>query len=301
MAPDLHLVTQLLRQLLSAQSPELGARLKQRLNALLAARGSGHFDERVFGHRKFRDFLEHTQAEWLEISRPSDIGDIQVSLKTGQASLVASQSPATATHAHAALTSVGAPIRSDVWQAFTNPDPQRRRFFHRDKATVKHYVANEQSAARQEIDAAPADFVEIKPIAGTQQQSWMREFLDSIPVTGVERTPYDAIVGQPYSSALNAMFTRALGERAAAWREFRTKRVTDTILGWAANSGLSSDKLRVDAKLPEPVVDAAPPAMDDAMSPRHRAAKLLELLSEDDLSAVVIPVLLSTILVKSRL
>lgn len=109
---SLERATQLLQQILAARSPELGARLKQRLSASLREQGFPPFDERALGHKSFQAFLEKTQGEWLEVARPTTgPGDILVSLR-GRLG------------ASATIPGRSEPLphfRNEVWQAFTNP------------------------------------------------------------------------------------------------------------------------------------------------------------------------------------
>lgn len=287
-------VRPLLQQLLNGRAPELGARLKQRLNALLAEKGLPRFDEKQFGFRKFQSFLEQTQSDWLDVSKPEGAGDIHVSSKRA----FAAPSDSTVT---AAPGGTPQPLRSDIWQAFTNPDPQRKRYFQSSTGLVVHFLESEWADKREQIESATGGYLAITPIEGTLQQRWMREFLDSIPITGAERTPYEALLAEPYSSALNATFTRALGDHAAAWREFRTSRITSTIQSWARDAGIPLDQLRAQPKeVSAPSFVTGAPRLAPASSPRAKAVKLLELMSDDDIRQVIIPILLSTIMVRNR-
>lgn len=280
-----------LQQLLASREGELGARLKQRLNALLLERSLPRFDEKQFGFRKFRSFLEQTQSDWLDVSLPDGTGDILVTAKVARATL---PPPGNRT-----LSSTSQPIRSDVWQAFTNPDTRRKRHYQLSTGIVLHYAEGENSPKREQVEAAQDGYVEIHPIDGETQQRWVREFLDSVPITGTERVPYEALLAGPYSSALNAAFTRALGEHATAWRDFRTARVTDAILIWAQNHNVPPEHLRTAPKENRAIL--GPHMQQTAPASRVQAMKLLELLSDEDIRQIIIPTLLSTIMVKSRI
>lgn len=292
-------VSKLLVQLLSARSPEIGARLKQRLNALLRERNLEPFDERRYGYKKFQDFLEKGQRDVLQVTRRADGGDIQVSLT--EATQAAVEAPV--------LQSVvspsewaGRPIRSDVWQAFANPDPDRRRYLDRQTFQVCHYTPTDHAEVRAKVTLNPAQYAEIPPILGDTQKGWMREFLDAVPVTGPERNVLDQMLAQPYTSALNAAFTRSLASKAALWREHRLKLVLNTIYQWAKANCIDVDRLRTSEEKPAAERPAAL-SFDSlgAVTPRLQAAKLLELLNDEDIGRVVLPVLLSTILVRARL
>lgn len=292
-------ISKLIVHLLSARSPEFGARLKQRLNALLRERNLEPFDERLYGYKKFRDFLEKGQADIVQVTRREDGGDIQVSLKdTAQAAL---ESPVTQSVVSPSEWA-GRPIRSDVWQAFTNPDPGRRRFLDRQTLQICHYASNENHEVQAQVTLNPAQYAEVPPILGDTQKGWMREFLDAVPVTGPERHVLDQMLTQPYSSALNAAFTRSLASKAALWREHRLKLILNTIFSWAKANNIDIDRLRASEDKPAAERSAAL-SFDSlgALTPRLQAAKLLELLSDEDIGRVVLPVLLSTILIKARL
>jgi hypothetical protein len=299
---DLNVTSQLLTQLLSIHAPEFGARLKQRLNTLVAERGLGRFDERAFGYRKFHDFLERAHGELIKVERPSETGDILVSLKsptaTGSGSSPAVTAPRVLSHQ--------TPIRSDVWQAFSNPDRTRKRFMNKHSYAVRHFVEGQPNHAYAEISAAPEDFVEIKEIDGATHLEWMKNFLDGIRLPAGERVAFDALLNEPYTSGVNATFTRALGEHSTAWRHFRTKLVVDQITAWARRHAIPIANLRIQLRASTATLAPAAPAVPDAvrtaaLSSREQVIKLLDLLTDEDIARLVLPTLLSTILVKSRL
>ena len=130
-------ISKLIVHLLSARSPEFGARLKQRLNALLRERNLEPFDERRYGYKKFQDFLEKGQTDIVQVIRHEDGGDIQVSLK--EAAQAAVEAPVIQSVVSPSEWA-GRPIRSDVWQAFANPDPERRRYLDRQTLQIFHPV-----------------------------------------------------------------------------------------------------------------------------------------------------------------
>ena len=282
---DASLVSPLLKQLLEARSPEIGARLKQRLVALLVAHGYEPLDVRKLGYRTFRDFLEKTQGELVKIDHRPDNTDIEVSLRTVEAGPSAS------------TKNVGVDsdrIRSDIWQAFASPNPQRKRFLDKQTFAVKHFLENATSDESAAVSANPQNFIEIHPSPGVDQIVWMKEYLDGIPIQDAERAPLDAMLTQQYSASLNSTFTRALGEKGEGWRHFRTQQFSQVIERWAANNNVPLERLR---KTPATQADK-PITRDNA---RARAQKLLLLLSDEDISTVVVPILVSTILIRSRI
>jgi len=310
---DVAVVERLLSQLLSVNSPqpELGARLKQRLKTAYAANGLGVFDEKGLGFRKFAEYLEKVHGNIVSVERPSEQGgDILVYLKYSSSLARAVQMGAIV---HAAPTYTRA-IRTAVWQAFANPDPLRKRFFNPDGKVV-HYLEHSGSYAQQMVEAAPHLYVQILPDSPEMQSSWMREFLENLSMSAAEKSPLEQMITEPYSSTLNATFTRALGPHGQAWSRFRTDKVTSIIRHWAHENNVDSELLysrpstvrNTDLSSAGAVATTATaalstsPATPPAASPRERVITLLDLLSDDDLERLVLPTLLSTIMIKSRL
>lgn len=284
------LITQLLTQLLSEKSPEFGARLKQRLNASLVSRGLGYFDEKAHGYKKFSDFLTRAHGEVVTVERQGVSGDILVSLRHRP---VAKPELATS-------VSQQPRIRNDIWQAFSNPDPQRKRFLNKSTMLVSHFLQGEASAVKTAIEQNSEQFVEIEPINAQTQIEWMRSFLDTIRITPSEKSALEVLINVPYSSGVNATFSRALGEHGAAWRSFRTGQVVSRMKSWASGHNVQFDKLCF-SKCQEESSVTSKQADQIELSSRQKAIKLLELLNDDDIARLVIPTLLSTILIKSRL
>ncbi|RQZ50943.1 hypothetical protein DIE17_03995 [Burkholderia sp. Bp9099] len=179
-----------------------------------------------------------------------------------------------------------------------------------------HYLNGKQGPERAAVEAAPADFIEIPPISADVQSTWMREFLASAPLQAEERAALEPLVAEPYSSTVNALFSRALGVHGLAWRANRTARVTAIIEQWVGSNDIDASLLYVRPESSKTIeltgVSAAgvtgsiasPIASPDpgSVSPaREQVLKLLELLTDDDLSRLVLPTLLSTIMIKSRL
>lgn len=291
---DLNDTRQLLVQLLTVCSPELGARLKQRLNAVFISSGRGHFDEKAYGYQKFKDFLLRAHGDILSVERSSNVGDILVTLRQQPALKSAPVSAGTRPPPNKLPV-----IRSDVWQAFSNPDPGRKRYFHKTTGILRHYLVGESSQARNEVDEHPGDFQEISPIGGETQIGWMREFLDGIRLSPSERAPLEALINEPYSSSVNATFSRALGEHGTGWRHYRTKQVTSRISAWATEQGIQVEHLYVQSRQSEPAISSNL-SNETHLSPRQKAIKLLELLTEQDIARVIIPTLVSSILIRSQ-
>ncbi|MGU7780477.1 OST-HTH/LOTUS domain-containing protein [Burkholderia sp. PU8-34] len=301
--------SQFLTQILSVDSPELGARLKQRLKSAFVSSGLGVFDEKSLGFKKFSDYLLRAHGDLVNVERQEGLGDILVSLRG---------TPTARSFYLPTLTQPkaldGPVIRSDVWQAFANPDPERKRFFNSQTDKVVHYLDGQDSTERAQVEASHESFVEIPPISREAQERWMRDFLDGASLPPNEKEALGPLIAEPYSSTVNATFTRALGAHGVAWRKYRTAQVTSTIEAWASNAGVAISRLHV---APAPVTSSATQAgvtveshatadlsfspRSDQMPPRQQVLKLLELLTDDDISRLVLPTLLSTIMIRSRM
>jgi hypothetical protein len=286
---DSQLIQELIDQILLAHSPEFGARLKQRLNEVLTKRGEDRFNERALGFRKFSDFLESQPLRWT-IERSQNGGDILV--RTAPTAKLRPVSTITA-------PTNAATFRNDVWQAFVNPDPKRKRFLSLNDLTVKHFVAGDLDSPKLHlINASPQNFAEINPVDRTSQTTWMKEFLDGLPLQLRDRAPIEAMIGVEYTSSINVAFTRALGSHGNAWRRYRTDRIATLIDQWAEKAGLSPASLRKPADLAQTGDPASrPPKTPDVRTKIH---KLMELVSEDDLERLILPALLTTISLRAN-
>lgn len=292
--PDLSIFSGMIIELLQTRSPELVARLKQRLNLRLTTQGLPHFDEHAFGYRKFSEFLKATLSSELIFDARNGTGDMLVSLN---------QIPAAPVDAKPAIKAgeektERAAIRNDVWQAFTNPNPQRRRFFHRHTHAIRHFSDQaDEAAIKVEILGALQDYVEILPIDGSKQTQWMAEFLDAIPLQGKDRGPFDAMLKESYTSSFNSVFTAALKERGTAWKKFRKARVNLAIDEWATKNGITPIVL---SRPIDQVSTASPSLLLGAPALRIKVQKLLDLVSDDDIEKLILPTLLATISIRAR-
>lgn len=294
---DRVLIAQLVIELLSGSpgASELGARLKQRLNSVLVNKGLAPLNERALGFKRFSDFLLGLVGDRISIERPQGAGDVNVVLR---GALPAESGFSSTEISHSGFQPFV--IRSDVWQAFTNPDRGRRRFLHKETYVVRHFLDTETSGIKDQISQDQDRYFEILPIDSGSQREWMKAFLESLRLVPADRAPLDAIVGDAYSSSVNAIFTRALGDHGTAWRKFRTNKVTAEIQAWAACNNLSFENLCVQKEAKAAIQQSSQSSLP-SMTSRQQVVKLLELLSDDDISRLVLPTLLSTILIKSRL
>lgn len=287
---ELDIAKALIPQLLSSASPEYGARLKQRLNTELVAQGFSPFNERQFGFKKFSEFLSETLGSLVELEHFSAGGDIRVSLKATP------QSPSLAIPATHAVSPV---IRSDVWQAFTNPDENRKRFLKKTTGEVVHFVEGAESAYEAQVKNHPVDFVQIDPVTGEIQKQWMLSFIEQKRLSASDREALTALIQGKYSSSLNAAFARVLGANGEAWREFRTAKIDQAIRVWAKQHSVEFSDLCV-ARNEAPITKKLAVVNQGNSTPKERAVHLLALLSDEDISRIIIPAILSTLLLRTN-
>lgn len=296
------IVLQALSEILAVQSPQFAARLKQRLTAALESKGEDAFDERKFGFKGFRHFLTEGTQGLFVIAPSPDGADIVVSLQgaTGGASTTSSSANET-----------GSSIRKEVWQAFTNPDQTRLRFLNRRTHVVRHYLRGEESPPAQEVAAARAEFVEIQPISGDDQVGWMRQFIEQKNIGHPLHDVLEGIIAKPYTSGVNAAFTGALQDDGLEWRQDRVQKIIQRIAAWSKANDvpmeyLSSRHVPESAHPPathpnKPVkVEWSEDGVDGVKNPRVQAERLLGILTNDEISRVVLPVLLSTLLMRGK-
>lgn len=295
-------VLQALSEILAVQSPQFAARLKQRLTAALQAKGEDAFDERKFGFKGFRHFLTEGTQGLFDIAPSPDGADIVVSLQGATEGI---------TTAPSSTSEVGSAIRKEVWQAFTNPDMTRLRFFNRRTYVVRHYLRGEDSPPAQEVAAAGAEFVEIQPISGDDQVGWMRQFIEQKNIGHPLRDVLEGIIAKPYTSGVNAAFTGALQDDGLEWRQDRVQKIVKRITAWSKANDVSMEHLcsRQATESASPAatqpkktvkVERAEDGADGVKHPRAQAERLLGILTNDEISRVVLPVLLSTLLMRGK-
>lgn len=294
---ELQLIIQHTAELLSNSSGELSARLKQRLNLLLKSQGHNVLDEAKFGCRKFTDFLQGPLGDHVKLDWPVGAGDVRVTLRHDV--FPARHKPASREGRSTLDRSTA--LRSDVWQAFTNPDNNRKRFYNRVTHRVIHFIEGVDHDYHRLVDNKPDDFIEIVQIPVEVHKAWMGEFLDLAGFSDNERAPLQALLDSTYSSDVNAAFTRALGNREQQWRQMRTLKISEKVQAWAVEHNISPDKL---SNKPVPASASAsdhPAATAGSiLTPRQQAIRLLELMSDEDILTSAIPVLLNSVLSKSK-
>jgi len=289
------LARQVLVDILKQNGPQLGARLKLQLTAALGQRLGLPVDAWHALVPRLSAFLA-ANSDLVAVSRPAGPGDIRVSLRDESGS-----SPATEPEMGRVW------YRPDVWTAFVNPDPNRRRFFHRQRHEIAHFSAqstppNPQVAVR--VNADP-HFVEIEFADADKQQGWLREFLDTTPlISDAHKRVARHFTELPFDSSVNAAFAASLGAHGDAWRRFRAKKADDFVSAWASRHQIDVEALK---RFPAPgaAVVQAPLALEGgaAVSPtpppqatvqassdaRSGLLRLVESLDDAELRQVLVP------------
>lgn len=284
---QLESVRQVLAKILKEKSPISGAQLKVRLIWETTQVGLPPFDERHFGYRKFTDFLAGIAEDLLTIKHPEGPGDVEVfvrqSLNGPETSFQGSKRQSIR-------------LRNAAWQAFTNPDPNRKRFWSKETGEIIHYLEGQNSDFEKKILADPSRFIEIHPTEAATQTNWMLEFLDGADLSAEQKQAIRPIPVQPYSSLVNVLFTRALGQQGELWRSFRVKKVLERAREWAETNGISFEQLK---DTPEDPPATQILAVAVAGTPvRKRLGEILDMLEDDEIRRVVLPTALACILVR---
>jgi len=280
---------ELLASLLSKDSPELGSRLKQRLSAEFDRYSLGAFNEREFGtsSTKFIDFLSEICSDVARVEREPDSVDIKVYLRLDYEPPATSSLPAPAAverrslplrneiwlaftnpdphrrrvyrrsdgtimhyikvylrldyeppatsslPAPAAVERRSLPLRNEIWLAFTNPDPHRRRVYRRSDGTSMHYEINGSDINEPAFAADDSQLVEIEPIPAETQQEWMQEFANQNDLPPNTLAEVQRLLREPYESKQNHVFAKLLGQHSDQWKATRNERVTLIAVEWA--------------------------------------------------------------------
>lgn len=281
-----------LQRLLVARQPELGARLKQRMIAEYTREGIGRFDEQSLGYKKFKDYLLSVHGGLVELTQGSTQGDFEIRLRESTPQVSQETGKPQRAEESEQPQAVGQKIRSAVWTAFANPDPNRERYFHKSTGAVLHFLSGAPEKSQHALEGN--DYVRIEPLSSATHKDWMREFIDALDEPG---DCHALIRDREYTSALNSEFTKLLGSEADAWRRFRTERIVGSILSWADTRGISRD-LIFNRSQAQPTEKSAP--KKSSLTARARAIHLLDALDEDTINQSVIPLLVSSILLTRK-
>jgi hypothetical protein len=284
---------QVLVDILKENGPQLGAKLKVRLTSSLGQRLGLPANVWPGLVPKLSHFLA-ANSDLVDVHRPEGPGDIRVSLRDD-----------TAARPQIEVESTKVWYRPDVWTAFVNPDPNRRRFFHRQRHDIAHFSTQSATPPSPQVAdrvARDPQFVEIQFAGAEQQQSWLREFLDTTPlISEAHKRIARHFVDVPFDSSINAAFAASLGPHGDAWRRFRAKKVDDFVVAWAERNAVDLDTLK---RLPAPGALTALPTVDTILvssfepqaaaptaggEPRSALLKFIESLEDSELRQVLIP------------
>lgn len=262
------LARKLIRNLL-AHGPMKGATLKLRMLADFEAEAQTSFDAAFRIYPKFASFLA-ANDDLVEIIRPpvNMPGDITVRLRQpSDAPNKSNTDPAPEDAGDLALP-------REVWQAFTNPDVHRRRYFQKSTGSVVHFLDN--SLPPTALDAN--DWVRIAPIPPETQSSWMHRFVETNFAPSAKQVELRQVASLPYTSALNHTFAFALGAHAAAWKRYRANRVVAAVRQWADEHGISIEAIaKPAARAPAPQPGAPREALRAALLEAIQNASVDEL------------------------
>lgn len=290
---DVNFYEQRILSLLEATPNEFCARLKQRLNQTLVREGYAPFNVRNYGCRKFAEFLKVRLGDRVNLEWPASKGDVMVSLK-GTAAASTSAPPVPPREQPSS-------IRTDVWQAFTNPDLKRKRYLNLNDHRILHFVEGATDEYVKKFRESQQDYVEIEVLSADVQIGWMREFVGFLSEGELDVHALDALLSAPFSTGVNTAFTKMLGSRAEEWRKIRTHKISEHILAWATQNNIHLHDLRPKAKREPLVQNAGAASVAPVLGIREQAIKLLERMSEDEIARLAIPVLLGSVLSKAQL
>ncbi|MBU2047959.1 MAG: OST-HTH/LOTUS domain-containing protein [Gammaproteobacteria bacterium] len=276
----------LLLTLLKDRPPEPAARLMQSLVARGNTLELGGFDYKRLGFKRFRNFIEAC----------ADI--LQWEVDNAGTMLVSLRKAAAVDNKLEPSDGASRPIpgvKSDVWIAFANPDPERIRYFNRATGAVFHHRPEDAAVA---LNKPGPDWVRVDPVDGSVQSGWMKEFIAD--TDGLDEAAFP-MLQLPYRTEVNADFTKALGANGKRWTKYRTHKMIEVICSWARRVGVDPSMLcpAESASSLAPVAPRAEPS-PGTLSPRHRAMKLMDALTEDEISSTLIPLMASIIMVKAH-
>ena len=221
----------------------LGARLRPLLIEEFQRTTGRNLEPILRSFGKFSSFLTHN-CDLVDVRRDDRSTDVRVSLRS------------------AGRDDKGLQPRrrfsSQLWQAFTNPDERRRRFYNRGTQEVVHYLADSPDGLDNKLSSkvdGDDRFVAIEYAHAQEQSRWMQDFLDASVLPESTRRVARHVVTIAYDSAVNTAFESSLGSHGYEWRRYRAKRVSDHIERWAEKNSISFDPgvLRTRAKLSCPL------------------------------------------------
>lgn len=279
---------ELLQQLL-ASGTQRGALLKSLLVREFARRTGTDFGTAFWNYPKFSSFLL-ANSDLVDVLRPSGPGDVIVRLKQEN------WTPVPEMRQNGATNDVSFNLPKPLWHAFTNPDPKRRRFFHRLMHNVVHYVEGSTTDPNGRIAASvrgDRNYVEIVPVTAEQQNQWMKEFVRGAPIPADKKPVIDSLLNVPFTSQLNATFLTALGELREKWGQSRALHVRQHVEQWANQNGITLDDLSAQMtkahKPSTPLPHLADGTAVSEVDLRHALHFAVDSMSSAELAQVLLP------------
>ena len=220
-----------------ADGPQLGARLRSLVSRAFEAKTGTPYENAFAGYQNFSSVLREF-PDLLQIDRPSRPGDITVQLRDKGVGIQSAQD------APSVLNPTPIAVRAELWNAFTNPDPHRRRFANKESGQIAHYLMDSESQRDKEIEARVSNysnFVEIPFATADEQREWMREFVQSPALPEARQVLFADLLNLDYSSRVNALLTKSLEEFAPKWSSFRAEKVLGRITRWCKDNDLRID------------------------------------------------------------
>lgn len=287
-------ITAALRQILAqalSDGPLRGSQLRQTVSREFERQTGRNFDDLRCSYPKFVDLLR-AFSDLVVVPDHRGPGDVFISLKESPADIV----PAVQHEERTSLPNdeVGSRLRipRELWNAFTNPDLKRIRFFDRSARRVLHYsdppASPIEESAKREVTSSSSDrYAQIDYALPNEQSAWMHEFIESVDLPGTVGVVASQLADGPYSSAVNAAFAASLGEALGAdWRRFRASKVEQKIEEWARRRSVPLEDV-VATRLRELGTRFQ---TDARQRPRHQDLRTALLnLTDDELDLVLIP------------
>lgn len=274
-------IRSILVELLTGHGQVAAAHLKPRLAAELLERVGIVFDERGLGYKNFLTFLQ-SNKDIIEVNHPGGPGSVWVSLKTDEISQDEVQRQ----------EAIQNRLPVSVWQAFTNPDPNRKRFYNKEKGIVIHYLegsARQQDFKHQQEVDIDTDYIEITPISSDQHSEWMKNFLSEHNLAPRVKEVCETIANSVYSSAVNYAFTQSLGRIGESWKLERSKKVHDFAIQWANENNIDFWSAK---EVPQSISanrPASSESFEDDDNWRVLIKRAIDLMGKEELARVSIP------------
>src|SRR5579864_3882235 len=208
------------------------------LKPALQQKTYGMFAEHRLNFKSFRESLLAAERNGFVRIRPASGGDLEV---LGPEAELSAAAISRQVDSRPAPERPGR-VRPDLWRAFNDWTPGWKRLYKVTTGAVYMYPEYpgvlgderpEYAAYRAEAAATPQAFKQIQPIPQATQRAWMAGFTQAVTDLRMRGLLEAALDGdRPFGLFTRVVFgTPNLGP---AWNRFRTEKVLDEILRWAA-------------------------------------------------------------------